>query len=929
MSTSAAVDSTSNKIEFRAFEATPGIAVILLPDTPVFTVVAVSNDFIKASGMKREVVVGKSHFEIFPQSPDDPNFTGEVNLKTSFDLIIKNKERDEMAVQRYDIPNGRGSFSQRYWKINNAPVLNDHDELLYIIHSAIDITDKINAEEKVEAIKGIEKAYDLFMNAPVIITIVSGNNYNIELANEGMLNVWGRNKTVIGKPLFEAIPELERQGFKDLLDEVMSTGKPFYAYENAATIIHEGEEKLFYFDFTYQPYYDDQKEKTVKGIIGVAHDVTEQVLARKKVAEVTERLNFRNAVFEAQNEATPDGLLIVDAKGKMLIHNKRFAEIWKMPQHIIDNKDDEAALQYGTALVVNSEEFIERVNELYRNGKEKSYDEIEFKDGRTIKRHGTPIIAGDGTYYGWAWYFTDITEQKNAEETLREREERFRTLANSITQLAWMADGEGWIYWYNERWYEYTGTTLEDMQGWGWEKVHHPDHINGVMEFVKQAWLKPEPFELTFPLRGKDGNFRWFLTRAFPVHNNEGKIVQWIGTNTDIDEQKRNESLLEEKVMERTQELQNQRNLLDNILANSSNGISVTEMMRDENGKIIDASTILANNAAVKFTGLSKDVYLSTTARQLDPDILQSPYGVTCLQTLATGEPSIIQYYLEVTQKWLELTISKMDDDHLIHIFTDVTPIKQAQLELEKTVEELKRSNMNLEQFAYAASHDLKAPIRKIRSFSDRLKITLADKLGETEHKFFNKMESAAERMDALINDLITFSHVSHQSKVFEEVDLNEIIDVVLEDLDLEIAEKGAIITVEKLFRIQGHHRELQQAFQNLISNALKYTKPDITPQIFITCKIMDVTEAEIIGQQKGRKYYLVTVADNGIGFHQSEVEKIFNVFTRLHGSSEYAGTGIGLSIVRRVIENHNGIITAEGKPGEGATFNIFLPVNA
>jgi PAS domain S-box-containing protein len=132
----------------------------------------------------------------------------------------------------------------------------------------------------------------------------------------------------------------------------------------------------------------------------------------------------------------------------------------------------------------------------------------------------------------------DITERKQFETTLKESEERFRSFADNITNLAWIADGEGWIYWYNQRWYHYTGTTLDEMQGWGWEKVHHPDHIGHVMAFVKEAWKRDEPLELTFPLRRHDGVYRWFLTRAVPVKNEAGTIYRWIGTNTDIHEQK-------------------------------------------------------------------------------------------------------------------------------------------------------------------------------------------------------------------------------------------------------------------------------------------------------------------------------------------------------------------------------------------------------
>ena len=250
---------------------------------------------------------------------------------------------------------------------------------------------------------------------------------------------------------------------------------------------------------------------------------------------------------------------------------------------------------------------------------------------------------------------------------------------------------------------------------------------------------------------------------------------------------KKSEADLQVKVAERTAELVSQKSLLDNILIHSSNGISVTEMVRNDNGEVIDAITIMANDAAVKFTGLPRELYMSTTAKQIDPNILSSPYGLMCLNTLKTGEPGVIQYYLEFSKRWLELTISKMDDDHLIHIFTDVTQIKEAQLRVEKTVEELKRSNTNLEEFAYAASHDLKEPIRKILFFSDRLKENLADQLQDEEKNYFTRMENASKRMSSLIDDLLSYSQVSLRPRHFEEVDLNQLMELILNDLDLEI----------------------------------------------------------------------------------------------------------------------------------------------
>src|SRR5215468_10951738 len=141
---------------------------------------------------------------------------------------------------------------------------------------------------------------------------------------------------------------------------------------------------------------------------------------------------------------------------------------------------------------------------------------------------------------------TDVTEQIEAETALRESEARFRELADNISQFAWTADAKGWIYWYNRRWHDYTGTTLEEMQGWGWQKVHHPEHLDRVVKSITESFKTGEPWEDTFPLRGRDGNYRWFLSRALPIRNDAGQVIRWFGTNTDITEQIEAEKALRE-----------------------------------------------------------------------------------------------------------------------------------------------------------------------------------------------------------------------------------------------------------------------------------------------------------------------------------------------------------------------------------------------
>ncbi|TPG58216.1 PAS domain S-box protein [Hymenobacter nivis] len=206
--------------------------------------------------------------------------------------------------------------------------------------------------------------------------------------------------------------------------------------------------------------------------------------------------------------------------------------------------------------------------------------EIEYRfraaDGsyRWFLGQARPWRNAAGVLTTWFGTCTDIHDQKIAAEQLKEREAEFTTLADNVAQLSWMARPDGNIYWYNKGWYDYTGTTLAEMTGWGWDKVHHPDYIDSVVTFVRNAWAAGKPWELTFPLRGHDGEYRWFLTRAVPVHDEQDQLVRWLGTNTDVTEMRRLQDQLqssyadlEAKVVFRNLELEHQVQALQKQVA--------------------------------------------------------------------------------------------------------------------------------------------------------------------------------------------------------------------------------------------------------------------------------------------------------------------------------------------------------------------------
>lgn len=553
----------------------------------------------------------------------------------------------------------------------------------------------------------------------------------------------------------------------------------------------------------------------------------------------------------------------------------------------------------------------------------------------------SPIWDESGRVAGLFCACIETTEKVLGAKKIKESERNLRaTILQSPVAMCILRGPSFIVEIANDRIYELWGKGAAQMSGRPiFEGLPEARH-QGLEQVLQDVFTKGETFvasERPVQLPRKKGIETVYLNFVYePFREGDGSVSGVIAVANDVTEQvlarkriEESEQELQLRVRERTAELESQKNLLDNILKNSSNGISVTEMIRDERGNVVDASTILANDAAVRFTGLPREAYLSKTAAELDPNILASPYGQTCLHTLATGEPSFIQYHLAITNRWLELTISRMDDNHLIHIFTDVTLIKEAQLQLERLVEDLKRSNANLQEFAYAASHDLKEPIRKIHLFADRLKRELEEKLSEVQKQLFERLEQASRRMGTLVDDLLAYSEATRGVPETEAVDLNKKVQLVLEDLEVEVQQKGATVTVGPLPEVQANRRQMQQLFHNLITNALKYSKPDTPPQIRIRASevIGKEVKSDLSADSGNKTYHLIEVADNGIGFAQKDAERIFNVFTRLHSNAEYKGTGVGLSIVKKVVENHHGYIWTESQQGIGATFKVLLPM--
>jgi light-regulated signal transduction histidine kinase (bacteriophytochrome) len=244
------------------------------------------------------------------------------------------------------------------------------------------------------------------------------------------------------------------------------------------------------------------------------------------------------------------------------------------------------------------------------------------------------------------------------------------------------------------------------------------------------------------------------------------------------------------------------------------------------------------------------------------------------------------------------------------------------------TAVELKRSNEELEKFAYVASHDLQEPLRKIQAFGDRLKSKCYQELNDHGRDYLQRMMDSASRMHRLINDLLSYSRVASKPQEFELVDLAQIARDAVSDLEARILQSGAEVHIGNLPMIQADPLQMRQLLQNLIGNALKFQKKEISPSIIIAGEVIGTKSEPYQTISTPKAICRLTISDNGIGFDEKYLDRIFEVFQRLHGREEYEGTGIGLAMCRKIVERHGGKITARSQPGGGAVFLVDLPLN-
>ncbi|MCL6261039.1 PAS domain S-box protein [Aquiflexum sp. TKW24L] len=868
-----------------------------------------NNALLKMWGRSWDESIGKNMIEIGYEPWQAELHEGEL------DQVIETKK-----PVRGEIPFPHATLGMRRYDYIFVPVIDGNGHVEAIAGTTRDITEIKKAQEN---LKESENRFALMVEqAPVSICVLKGENHVIEIVNQNQLEIWGKTKEqVLNLPLFTAMPEGAGQGFEELLSGVFETGVPVVQNELPFILPRNGSKETFYANFVYKPLYN--VEGQIEGIVSVVTDVTEQVLARKKVEQ-------SEAKYKSLIESAPMAIGIF--RGRDLIiesPNEAFIKTVGKGPDIVGKPLAEVMPE----LKEQGQPYLKILNDVFNTG----IMYWSYGDPVKIVQNGVmtetyfdisyiPLFDENGKVYAILDIAADVTEKIESQKKIEESEKRFRELADDSPIFVFIIEpsAEASMSYWNKTWLQYTGQSMEEAIGNAWAGFIHEDDLPSVMDIYVPAFNERQPY-LIPPIRTKrhDGEYRWFSYKANPRYLPDGSFVGYVGVGFDVHEQKLAETILSE----REEKFRSLVQTLPQLV-----------LVTDHNGTVEFASFRWKEYTGIELVGAKEWLEI------IHPEDLDG-IGAAWMEGMSLGRFNSFDVRLKGKSgeyMWFTVKGEPVHDkeNHIIKwvgAFTEThaeklftkeleAKVKERTEELEQFNLELERKNKELQTFAYISSHDLQEPLRKIQTFASRIIHKEYDTLSENGKDNFKRMQDAAHRMQTLIQDLLAYSRTNTKDRNFEKIDLNTFIFEIKEDLSEELKDLKAIIETSDLGYANVIPVQFRQLLQNLISNSLKFSIPDNPPHIKIKSEIATGLKLNTGKLSPQKMYCHISVEDNGIGFEPKYSEKIFEVFQRLHGRNEYKGTGIGLSIVKKIVENHEGIIIAHGQPNKGATFDIYIP---
>ena len=475
------------------------------------------NDLALEILVKDKNLIGKPIFESMPEM--------ESQLKPTFDNVMQSgipfhaKEFEATLIRN-------GKNEQTYFNTIFEPIQEDDNTISGVIVVAHEVTDQVLARKKIEASE--HRYHEMIYSSPSLIAIFKGEDMIIEIANDAVLESWGKGKSIIGKSLFEVMPETVEQGFDKLLLNVYNTGESFYAYETPVTLVRHGKPELMHYSFVYQAQRNIKGE--IEGVAVIANEVTPQALLSKKIKASEEK--FRLLVLQA-----PVGICVLRGEDYIIeTINEAMFEMWDRTLEETLNKP-----VFDVLTELKEQGFKELLDSVYKTGER--FVAAEFPI--TLKRKGKlesayikfvyePLREADGTISGVMALAHEITEQVLSRKKVEESEKQFRQMAEIMPQKIWTSDAQGNKNYFNKTLLDYAGFTFEELKGSGWQKIVHPDDWEKNKIQWEESLSTGQDYEIENRLLRKDGEYLWHLTRAVALKDDTGEIKMWVGAKTEI-----------------------------------------------------------------------------------------------------------------------------------------------------------------------------------------------------------------------------------------------------------------------------------------------------------------------------------------------------------------------------------------------------------
>jgi PAS domain S-box-containing protein len=754
----------------------------------------------------------------------------------------------------------------------------------------------------------------------------------------------------IGKTDFDFIRSDSAMEYHQDEQRVMQTGEPLIN-KLERQILPNGE--IGWTSTTKMPLRD-QAGKVV-GLVGINRDITEQKRAEealrqsnveleKRVAERTAEISRERLLLRTLIDNLPDYVYIKGPQGRFILANLAVARQmgFSSTNEIIGKTDfDLFPPELATRYRAEEEEMVRSGKELF-NHEGPTVDASKRGKNRWVST--TKVILRDsrGEVTGFIGVGRDMTERKRMEELLAQERSLLRTLINNLPDSIYAKDSAGRKILANpadlknlrcQTEAEAIGKTDFDLFP---KEIAQKFHADDMKVIQGQPVINREEYFLD-----AEGKQQWLLTSKLPLRDQTGQIIGLVGVGRNITEQKQATEALKQSE-ERLRELMRSTRCILNC--------GEAEAPAGWRERVMNELTIFRWDFPVLNEEAAQEVfpldvppgktYQQVWSESRNPDDFNEMHRVT--RDAFLQDKPFYRNEFRCTDKhgvehWMQefITIHKLTENRwqIFGINTDITELKKSENalrvsegKLRQFTTQLERSNRELQDFAYVASHDLQEPLRKIVVFGERLKDQEGEKLDAQSRDYLERMQKAASRMQTLINDLLTFSRVTTKARPFTQVDLAQVAREVINDLEGRIELVKGRVEVGTLPLIDAEVLQMRQLFQNLIGNALKFRCPDVPPVVKVSAQIIAGPSPEG-STTVTRRLCRLTVSDNGIGFDEKYLDRIFNVFQRLHSRNEYEGTGMGLAIARKIVLFHHGEITAKSKPGEGTTFIVTLPV--